>query len=86
MTHGFIIETTLQIVALFVNHKLQSIIPLSYRATKADFADCCNAKLKGEGTVISYDRHFDKLTGIEEQNRDRYCGEQLNFALYREIK
>jgi len=40
----------------------------SYEATKADFADCYNAsfaKLHGEGTVLSYDRHFDKLAGVK---------------------
>lgn len=38
-----------------------------YRSSKADFADCYNASfaaIKGDGSVLSYDRHFDKLEGV----------------------
>ncbi len=38
-----------------------------YKSSKADFVDCYNAAfaaLTGDGTVLSYDRDFDKLTGV----------------------
>lgn len=39
-----------------------------YTNSKADFVDCYNAafaKLSGDGTIISYDRHFDRLPGVK---------------------
>ena len=41
-----------------------------YKQTRVDFADCYNAsfaKLKGDGTILSYDRHFDKLAGVKRK-------------------
>lgn len=39
-----------------------------YKDSKADFVDCYNAafaKLNSDGTVMSFDRHFDKLEGVK---------------------
>ena len=39
-----------------------------YASTKADYADCYNgayAALHGDGTVLSYDRDFDKLDTVK---------------------
>ncbi|MDP1809133.1 MAG: PIN domain-containing protein [Actinomycetota bacterium] len=39
-----------------------------YKNSKADFVDCYNAafaKLNGDGNILSYDRHFDRLPGIK---------------------
>ena len=39
-----------------------------YKNSKADFVDCYNAafaKLNGDGRIISYDRHFDRLPGVK---------------------
>src|SRR3989304_9980706 len=41
-----------------------------YKQARVDFADCYNAsfaKLKGDGTILSYDRHFDKLAGVKRK-------------------
>ena len=41
-----------------------------YKQTRVDFADCYNAsfaKLRGDGSILSYDRHFDKLAGVKRK-------------------
>lgn len=38
-----------------------------FEQSNADLVDCYNgafAEIKGSGDVLSYDRHFDKLTGV----------------------
>jgi predicted nucleic-acid-binding protein len=38
-----------------------------YESSNADFIDCYNAafaNLNGDGTMLSYDRHFDKLADV----------------------